>query len=44
MNQYTHMEIPGEKEKVAERIFKELMAETFPNLVQTINLQIQEAH
>lgn len=40
------MGVPGEKEreKVAERTFEELMAKRSPNLMQTINLQIQEAH
>lgn len=31
------------REKMAERIFKEIMSENFPNLMQFMNLHFQEA-
>ena len=36
------MEVP-EGEKRAEKIFEEMMAENFTNLMQNLNINIQEA-
>lgn len=44
-SQHTRTEIQGEKrEKGAERVVEEIMADNSPNLVKDINLYIQECH
>lgn len=37
------IESPRKVEKGEERIFKEIMAENYPNLMKYMNLHIQEA-
>ena len=34
----------GEREDWAERMFEEIMAETFPNLMKNMNQNMQAAH
>lgn len=37
------MRIPEEKKNGTERLFEQKMAESFPNLMKNINLQIERA-
>lgn len=41
-DQHTHYRSPRKGEKGAERIFKEIMTEDYPNLKEYMNLHIQE--
>jgi len=43
VNQYVDCGIPEEEEKMAERIFEEIMTKKSPNLVTYINIHIKEA-
>ena len=45
-HQYTHDGSPRRKDstKGAERIFEEILAKIFPNLMRNVNQHIQKAH
>ena len=43
MDQHMHCGSPRRREKGAERIFEEIMAENVPNRMKDMNINIQEA-
>lgn len=43
VNQHTLWESKEQREKGSERIFEEIMAKHFPNLIKGMNLHIQKA-